>query len=58
MALEGTQSGVLQHLGVSYGQLVDYSSKEYLATLVRPPHDLLPCQLTQNRHRFNSALWH
>ena len=36
MALEGTQSDVLRHLGVSYGQLVDYSSKEYLATLVRP----------------------
>jgi len=34
MALERTQSAVLQQLGVSYAQLVDYSSKEYIATLV------------------------
>ena len=34
MALEGTQSGVLQQLGVSSSQLIDYTSKEYIATLV------------------------
>lgn len=34
MTLEGAQSGVLQRLGVSYPQLIDYSSKEYTATLV------------------------
>jgi len=41
MALEGTQSGVLQQLGVSYTQLVDYSSKQYLATLVSSINGLL-----------------
>jgi len=34
MALETTQSGVLQQLGVSYPQMIDYSSKQYTATLV------------------------
>jgi len=34
MALETTQSGVLQQLGVSYPQLIYYSSKQYTATLV------------------------
>jgi hypothetical protein len=32
--LEGMQSVALQQLGVSYPQLVDYSSKQYTATLV------------------------
>jgi len=41
MVPEGTQSGVLQQLGVSYAQLVDYSSKDYIATLVRSVNDLL-----------------
>ena len=54
MALDGTQPDVLQQLGVSYAQLVDYSSKAYLATLVRSTHD---CYLHSERHRFNSALW-
>lgn len=40
MALEGTQSSVLQQLGVSYAQLVDYSLKEYFATLVSSTDDL------------------
>ena len=40
MATEGTQSDVLQRLGVSYSQLIDYSSKEYIAILVSPTHDL------------------
>ena len=34
MALEEMRSGVLQRLGVSSSQLIDYSSKEYIATLV------------------------
>ena len=34
MALGGTQSGVLQQLEVSYLQVLDYSLKEYAATLV------------------------
>ena len=38
MAFEGTQSVVLQQLGVSYPQLVDYYSKQYSATLVSPTH--------------------
>ncbi len=42
MPLDGMQSGVLQQLGVSHGQLVDYSSKEYLASIVRCNRDLLP----------------
>lgn len=41
MALEGTQSSALQQLGVSYAQLVDYSLKEYIATLVSSTNDLL-----------------
>ena len=36
MAIEGTQQGVLQQLGVSYPQLIDYTSKQYVSTLVRP----------------------
>jgi len=42
MVIEGTQSDVLQQLGVSYFQLIDYSSKQFTATLVSrtPPADL------------------
>jgi len=36
MAIEAMHSDVLQHLGVSYPQLIDYSSKVYTATLVGP----------------------
>jgi hypothetical protein len=36
MALDGTQPGALQELGISYAQLVEYSSKEYMSTLVSP----------------------
>jgi len=41
MAVEETQSDVLQKLGVSYFQLTDYSSKQFTATLVSrtPPAD-------------------
>ena len=50
MALEGKQSGVLQQLGVSYHQILDYSSKEYTATLVGSTHhDLQPYRLTQTK---------
>ena len=34
MALEGAQSDVLKHFGVSYPQLIDYYSKQHTATLV------------------------
>jgi len=36
MDTAGRQSDVLQRLGVSYSQLLDYSSKEYVNTLVSP----------------------
>lgn len=36
MALEGTQSDVLNQLGVSYPQLVDYYTKQQAATFVSP----------------------
>ena len=35
MDIERRQSDVLQQLGVSYPQLIDYTSKEYAAILVR-----------------------
>lgn len=38
MVLEETQSVVLQQLGVSYPQLIDYYSKQYAATLVSRTH--------------------
>jgi hypothetical protein len=41
MVLKGAQSSVLQQLGVSYTQLVDYSSKDYISTLVSSINDLL-----------------
>ena len=40
MSIGRTQSDVLQQLGVSYSQLVDYSSKEYAAIIVSPTY---PC---------------
>jgi len=44
MALEaGTQSDGLKLLGVSYPQFLDYSSKEYIATLVSPD-PLMTCR--------------
>ena len=36
MAINETQSDVLRQLGVSYSQVIDYSSKQYTATLVSP----------------------
>lgn len=42
MALEVAQSDVLQQLGVSYPQLIDYSSEAYTAILVSPT---MPCRL-------------
>jgi hypothetical protein len=39
MAPGDTQSGALQQLGVSYLQILDYSSKEYAATLVGSVHN-------------------
>jgi hypothetical protein len=47
MALKDTHSGALQQLGVSYLQILDYSSKEYAATLVGSIHDLQTVQLKQ-----------
>ena len=47
MVLGDAQSGVLQQLGVSYLQLLDYSSKEYVATLVSSIHDLQIYRSTQ-----------
>ena len=41
MAVEATHSDVLQELGVSYPQLIDYTSKAYAATLVGPT---MPCR--------------
>jgi hypothetical protein len=38
MGIEGKQQDVLQRLGISYSQLIDHSSKEYVATLVSPTH--------------------
>ena len=56
MALEATQSDALQQLGVSYSQLIDYSSKQYVATLVGPAPRL---QITHSdRLRFKSVLWY
>src|SRR5258706_4073682 len=50
MALEGKQSGVLQQLGVSHHQILDYSSKEYTATLVGSTHhDLQAYRSTQTK---------
>ena len=36
MALEGTQPDVLNQLGISYPQLVDYYTKQQAAALVSP----------------------
>lgn len=36
MTLQATHSDVLEELGVSYPQLIDYSTKAYTATLVGP----------------------
>ena len=47
MVLGDPQSGALQQLGVSYLQLLDYSSKEYTATLVGSTHDLQIYRSTQ-----------
>lgn len=41
MALEVTRSDVLQQLGVSYSQLIDYSSEAFTAILVSPT---IPCR--------------
>ena len=41
MAVEATPSDVLQELGVSYPQLIDYTSKAYTATLVG---STIPCR--------------
>ena len=49
MAPGGTQSGVLQQLGVSHFQIVDYSSKEYTATLVGSTHDLQAYRSAQTK---------
>ena len=58
MALEGKQSGVLQQLGVSYHQILDYSSKEYTATLVSSTHhDLQAYRSNSDETRFKSAFW-
>ena len=59
MVLEETQSVVLQQLGVSYPQLVDYYSKQYAATLVSPTH-IWPGLWTirSDQRRPNSVLWH
>jgi len=55
MSLERTQSGVLQRLGVSHSQLVDYSSNQYAATLVGLTLGLQTFR--SDRHRFKSAPW-
>lgn len=53
MALEGTQLGSLQQLGVSYPQILDYSSKEYISTLVGSTNHLQA--LHSDVDRFKSA---
>ena len=56
MALGGMQAGVLQQLGVSYFQIIDYSSKEYAATLVGSTHDLQAYRsINSNETRFKSG---
>jgi hypothetical protein len=55
MAIEGTQSDVLQRLEVSYSQLIDYSSKERIAIFVSPTHDLQT--IHSDQYRFKSAFW-
>ena len=47
MVLGDAQSDALQQLGVSYFQLLDYSSKEYTATLVGFTNDLQIYRSTQ-----------
>jgi hypothetical protein len=49
------QLGALQQLGVSYPQLLDYSLKEYTATLVRSTRDLQTVRSDQRR--FKSLFW-
>jgi hypothetical protein len=56
MPLEGSQSDVLQKLGVTYPQLIDYSSKQYTATLVNPSQFLQTVRSILRR--FKSALWY
>ena len=43
MVPEGTQSDILQQLGVSYPELIDYFSKQHTATLVGPT-PLMACR--------------
>lgn len=50
------ESGTLQRLGVSYAQVVDYYSKEYVATLVSSTDYLQTAH--SNQRRFKSALWY
>ena len=57
MALGVTHSDVLQQLGVTYPQLIDYSSEAYTASLVSPT---MPCRSLFTyicRYRFRFALW-
>lgn len=49
------ESGALQSLGVNT-QLVDYFSKQYVATLVSFTHD--PQTAHSSQQRFKSAVWH
>ena len=55
MAFQGMQSDVLQQLGVSYPQLIDYFSKQYIATLVGPTHGQQTVHSDQRR--FKSVFW-
>jgi hypothetical protein len=41
MTQAATQLGALQQLGVSYTQLLDYTSTEHIATFVGPTDDVL-----------------
>ena len=56
MARGGTLSGGLQQLGVSYFQIIDYSSKEYTATLVGSTHNLA-CRRTVQLRRNQVQVW-
>lgn len=57
MPLEGMHSDELQQLGVSYTQLIDYSSMQYAATLVSPSRGLQTVQYS-DRGRFKSVFWY
>lgn len=50
------ESDVLQRLGVSNTQLVDYLWKEYVATLVSSTHN--PHAARSSQRRFKSAVWY